>query len=238
MMRLRRIRLADHRGRDATVLLAPIGESIRRRHRDTDGRPVHNVRRIRGTGETHTDALFTRCPDPDELSRALITGDPEIDIEMTGRTTGSCDRIHLNGDGQILYSPSVIEVRYSPDGIECERRPLSVRPSNLVTPAVPVWSGLLLPRGDVIRRYALSRAYQVMHSNALEYDFLHGIAAYLDEKHSMVRIGSGRRGIGSLALERNGLKYRGFLDGRIRDDSMSLVLYLAAFELAMTEDGL
>ena len=156
MMRLRRIRLADHRGRDATVLLVPIGESIMRRHQDTAGRSVHHVRRIRGTGETHADALFAQYPDPDELSRALISGDPEIDIEMTGRATGSCDRVHLDGNGQILYTPSVLEARYSPDGIECERRPLSVRPSNLATPATPTWSGLLLPRCDVIRRYALT----------------------------------------------------------------------------------
>ena len=78
----------------------------------------------------------------------------------------------------------------------------------------------------------------MIHSNALEYDFLYGIAAHLDERQLMVRVGSGRRGVGPLIIERNGLKYRGFLDGRIQGDSMRLVLYLAAFELAITEDGL
>jgi len=236
MVRFRRIRLVDHRGRDAAVLLVPAGESLKRRHQDMDGRPVRSVRRVKGTPHTCPDTLLGRYPDPDELARSLIDGDPEIDLEMTGRTTGPCDRVHVDGDGEILYAPSILEVLYGLDGIEQERRPLSVRPSNLVTPTPPAWSGVLLPRGDVVRRYALTRAYQVMHTNALEFDFLYSIAAYLDERNAMAQIGSGRQGRGPLILERNGPKYRGFLDGRVQGDAMRLVLYLAAFELAMPED--
>jgi hypothetical protein len=84
-----------------------------------------------------------------------------------------------------------------------------------------------------------------MHTNALEFDFLHGIAAYLDERKLMAQVGSGRprnnrgrRGVGPLILERNGPKYRGFLEGRIQGDAMRLVLYLAAFELAAPEERL
>ena len=236
MVRFRRIRLADHRGRDATVLLVPVGESVKRRHQDTDGKRVRNVRRVRATVETCADALFAKYPDPDDLSRSLIDGDPELDLEITGRSTGPCDRVHIDGDGQILYAPSVVEVRCGPDGMECERRPLSVRPSNLVTPAPPVWSGVLSPRAEIMRQYALTRAYQVMHSNALEFDFLYGIAVHLDEMKAMARVGSGRRGNGPLTLERNGPKYRGFLNGRVQGDAMRLVLYLAGFELAVPEE--
>lgn len=238
MVRYRRVRLADHRGRDATVLLVPVAESVKRRHQDTDGRPVRSVRRVRATGRTRADVLFARYPDCDEFSRSLIDGDPELDLDITGRTTGPCDRVHIDGEGQVLYAPTVMEVRCDPDGMECERRPLSMRPANLVTPAPPVWSGVLTPRAEIIRQYALTRAYQVMHTNALEFDFLFCIAAHLDERRAMTQIGSGRRGNGPLILERNGPKYRGFLDGRVQGDAMRLVLYLAAFELAMTEDRL
>lgn len=203
-----------------------------------DGRPVQSVRRVRATGQTCAEALFAKYPDPDDLSRCLIDGDPEIDLDMTGRSTGPCDRVHIDGDGQILYAPTVMEVRCGPDGMECERRPLSMRPSNLVTPAPPVWSGVLTPRAEIIRLYALTRAYQVMHTNALEFDFLLCIAAHLDERKAMAQIGSGRRGNGPLILERNGPKYRGFLDGRVQGDAMRLVLYLAAFELAAPEQRL
>ncbi|MHB9038363.1 MAG: hypothetical protein ACYC64_17040 [Armatimonadota bacterium] len=238
MVRFRRIRLADHRGRDATVLLVPVGESIKRRHQNMNGLPVRSVLRVRATSDTCADRLLERYSDPDELARFLIDGDPEIDLEITSRATGPCDRVHIDGDGQVLYAPSVVEVRYGSDGIEQERRPLSIRPSNLATPAPPVWSGILLPRSDVIRTYALTRAYQVMHTNALEFDFLYSISAYLDEKKGMVQIGSGRRGNGPLILECNGPKYRGFLGGRIQGDAARLVLYLAAFELAAPETRL
>ena len=105
MVRLRRIRLADHRGRDATVLLMPVCEGVKRRHRDADGRPIRSVRRVRATRETCAGALLGRYPDPDELSRAIISGDPDIDLEMTGRTTGPCDRVHIDGNGQVLHAP-------------------------------------------------------------------------------------------------------------------------------------
>ena len=236
MVRVRRIRLSDHRGRDATVLLVPVGENTKRLHQDLEGKPVTNTRRIRATQRNSTEGLLARYPDPDELSRALIDENPDIDIEMTGRATGQCDSVHIDGDGKVLYAPSILEVRYGADRIEQERRPLTVRPSNLLSP--PAWSGTLLPHSDVLRTYALTRAYQVIHSNALEFDFLFGMAACLDERKGMAQVGSGRRGNGPLILERIGPKYRGFLDGKVQGDAMRLVLYLAAFELAMPEDRL
>jgi hypothetical protein len=105
-----------------------------------------------------------------------------------------------------------------------------------VTAAPPIWSGVLLPRDDIVREHAFTRAYQVMHSNALEYDFLYGIAHHLHERQAMVQVGSGRRGIGPLIMERGGPNYRGFLDGRVLDDAMRLVLYLASFELTAPEE--
>lgn len=235
MVRMRRIRLADHRGRDATVLLVPIVHSEHRRHRDMEGRPVVPARRVRATQETSAGSLLARWPDPEELVRALISEDPELDLETTGRSTGPCDRVYLDGEGCVLYAPSMVEVRYGPDGLEAERRPLSVRPSNLVTPVPPVWSGVMLPKEEVIRNHALTRAYQVMHTNALEFDFLHGIAAHLDARGAMVQVGSGRRGTGPLIPERNGTPHRGFLDGRVQGDAMRLVLYLAAYGLKEPE---
>lgn len=235
MVRMRRIRLADHRGRDATVLLVPIVHSERRRHRDMEGRPVVSARRVRATRGTNAETLLSRWQDPEELARALVSGDPELDLETIGRCTGPCDRVFLDGDGEILYAPSLVEVRYGPDGLEAERRPLTVCPSNLVTPVPPVWPDVMLPRQEVVRNHALTRAYQVMHTNALEFDFLHGIAAHLDAHGAMAQVGSGRRGTGPLILERNGIPHRGFLDGRVRGDAMRLVLHLAAFALKAPE---
>ncbi|MHB0999252.1 MAG: hypothetical protein ACYC27_08395 [Armatimonadota bacterium] len=235
MVGSRRIRLSDHRGRDAVVILLPVTDRIQNRYQDTEGRQVHRVRRIRSTVDTSIESLLEKYSDPDDLSHALVTGDPELDMELSGRAAGSCDRFHIDADGNLIYAPSIMEVRYDSSGIEEARRPITNRPANLVTAVPPVWSGVLIQREDAVRRYAFTRAYQVVHSNALEYDFLLSIASYLDERRSMVQVGTGRQGRGPLRTQRNGPRYRGFLDGRIQGDAMRLVLYLSVFELAASE---
>jgi hypothetical protein len=232
----RKIRLADHRGRDATVLLLPMSHSTARRCQDMETRLVKATRRIKVTTISHPDVLLKQYPDPDALARVLIDGDPEVDLELTGRIAGSCDRVYLGAGGEVIYTPSVVEVRYGSDGTETERRPRAMRPANTVSVTPPVWSGVLIPVSDAVKRYAFTRAYQVPHSNALEFDFLMGIASYLHERETMVQVGSGRHGRGPLILERNGPKYRGFLSGKVMGDSMRLILHLSGFELKPQEE--
>jgi len=100
---IRQLRLVDNRGRDATVLLLPVRMTETRQNQTLDGQPVRHLRRIKATADTHPDALYARYPDPDDLTRALIDGDPEIDRQAVGRATGPCDRVYLDGDGQLCY---------------------------------------------------------------------------------------------------------------------------------------
>ena len=235
MRRARPIRLADHRGRDATVLLLPLGHGETRNYQNLAGEKVQNRRRIKAPAETCADALLSRHSDPEELAHALLEGDPELDMETAGRVTGPCDRVHLDGDGKVLFAPSFVEVRCGPDGLEQERRPWTRRSSNLVTPAAPVWSGVLMDRGEAGRRHALTRAYQVRHTNALEFDFLYGLAKHLDSQRALVQVGSGNRGTGPLILERGGSPHRAFLDGRVQGNAMCLLLYASPFPLEAQE---
>lgn len=235
MRRARRIRLADHRGRDATVLLVPLGHGATRHYQNLAGTKVQNQRRVKATGATCADALLARHPDPEALARALLEGDPELDMETAGRATGSCDRVYQGGDGEVLFAPSFVEVVCGPDGLEQERRPWTPRPSNLVTPAAPVWSGVLLERGEALRRHALTRAFQLRHTNALEFDFFYGLAQYLNNRGVMAQVGSGRQGTGPLIFERGGAPCRAFLDGRVRKDAVRLILYASPFPLEATE---
>jgi hypothetical protein len=103
------------------------------------------------------------------------------------------------------------------DGNEIQRRPPELVPANLVPDRAPVWSGKLLSCQDAIARFAFTRAYQVRHGNALEYDFLFGLAAHLEQRESLVLVGSGPRGIGPLIPERNALPMKGFLAGKTQD---------------------
>jgi len=129
-----------------------------------------------------------------------------------------------------------VQVHYDGNGYETARRDPETVPANLVPDAPPVWSGRLLSLDEAVRRYAFTRAWQVRHTNALEYDFLHGLATYLESQGSLALVGSGPRGTGPLITERNATPMKGFLEGRTRGDSYLLVLHLAAFELRLPEE--
>jgi len=235
-MNLRRIWLADHRGRDAVVTLVPRQRNSEAQYADANGSRVRFSRVVKSTEATAWERLRSEHGDPELIAQALLSGDPEVDIETVGRQAGPCDRVFIDGQGRPLYSARPMEVLFNSNGNETSRRdPVDV-PANLVPDAPPVWSGRLLSRDEAVRRYALTRAFQVRHTNALEYDFLHGLAAYLEQQESLALVGSGPRGIGPLITERNATPAKGFLEGRIQGDRYLLVLHSAAFELRPPED--
>jgi hypothetical protein len=236
-MPLRKIRLADHRGREATVVLVPRRKPSCAGFTDPSGSPVRFSRLIKSTKKTDHAVLASRYADPDSLSRALIDGDPEIDLEAAGREAGPCDRVHVGADGKPLYAARIKEIVYDRDGNEIARREPVETPANMVPDAPPRWSGKLIPRAEAVLRYAFTRTYQVRHANSLEFDFLFGLARYLEERNAMALIGSGSKGTGPLILERNGAPMKGFLEGRTRGDMYLLTLHLAAFEFKPPEAG-
>ncbi len=230
-MNQRRIWLADHRGRNAVVALAPRRRCVETRYADADGSPVCFSRVVKSTDAAGWERLRAQHGDPELIAQALLTGDPEVDVETVGREVGPCDRVFIDGQGKPLYSASPVEVLYDSNGNETSRHdPVNV-PANLVPDTPPVWSGRLLSRDEAVRRYAFTRVWQARHTNALEYDFLHGLAAYLQQQDSLALVGSGPRGTGPLITERNTTPMKGFLEGRIRGDQYLLILHLAAFEL-------
>lgn len=67
--------------------------------------------------------------------------------------------------------------------------------------------------------------------DGLTFDFLFDLARTLGETDAMATVGSGPKGTGPLFLERNGVPYRGFLEGRIKEDTYLLILHLTNMEL-------
>lgn len=227
----RRIRLADHLGREATVWMVPCRVRDFTGSCNEAGEALWVTQRLKATDQSHPDVLAARWTDPADLARSLMTGDPELDLEQTGCKTGDSQRIWLDGDGQPIYVPKLEQVRHDEQGKIVQRRPLRARPGNLVPPAAPIWSGVILDRKDVLTRYALRRAWQLMHGNSLEYDFLLELARWLDKRGQMALVGRGRSGRSPLILARGARPCLGFLDGRVRGESLRLVLYLTAGEL-------
>ena len=236
-MGLRKMRLADHRGRDAIVVLVPRQVQRKVIPWDIDGHPIRFTRLVKATERTHWKAIRNRFADKDDIAQALIHGDPEINLEATGRETGPCDRVYVDGEGRPLYSAAMVEVVCDAEGRELERRDVQETPANLQPDIAPPWSGRLIPTTQTARRYAFTRAYQVRHTNGLEFDFLLGLAAYLESKNALALVGSGSEGRGPLILERNGTPLKGFLEGRTHGETYLLILHLASFELKGMEVG-
>jgi len=159
--------------------------------RAPDGGPVHFERIIKSPMDRSESVLRCQYKDDDSLARSLINGDPEIDMEAAGRVAGPCDRVWVDPEGVPLYAATMMEIVYGPDGVEKERRaPVDVKAN--VGEDMPLrWTGRFFEREEIFRRFAITRKFQILHSDGLTFDFLHRMAAALENKDALVSIGAG-----------------------------------------------
>jgi len=234
-----KIHISNATNRDATIVATstPAKEST---VPSKAGKPVSFRRYVAaGEGKLHEDLTKSLG---EVYSQNLIDSDPEIDLEMVGRTIDGTNTVLLDQENQPLFcAPEILEIIYGPDGKEVERRtPVEIAPN--VNEEVPIkWTGKLIPRADLVRKYGIKRTMQLRHVDGVTYDFLFAIAKELHEKDSVMLLAGGEGGKGPLVLQSNGSPYRGFLDGRIEGDTFLLLLHLSAMELkkpaAKTEKG-
>lgn len=232
------IRISDSRGRDARVRMESpqvTGDKVFQTH---DGRAVGAERLIKSHLQTEYESLRRECPEHRELAQFLINGDPEIDMEVAGRKTGPTDRVFLDPDEKLLYATSHMEILYDSDGLEIERREPTPMSANIDTESPLLWTGKVFSRSEAVHRFAFTRQYQLRHVDGLTFDFLFGIAAELDDADSLVLIGAGQQGKDPLIMERNGLPYRGFLEGRVAGEKYLLVLHLTHLELLLPPEAM
>jgi len=225
------IKLSDGRGRNARVRMESRQATPSLEYKTTDGQKATAARIIKTPLSKTYSHLRSRCNDDQELARLIMEGDPEIDLEAAGRKTGHTERILLDSQGQALYAASEMEIIRDYNGQEIERRPPVDTPANIEDESPLVWTGKMFKRSEAVRRFVFSRNYQVRHIDGLTYDFLFAIAKELAALDSLVIIGAGIAGREPLIVERNGLPYRGFLEGRIQDKKYLLILHLSHLEL-------
>lgn len=228
-MSLQRIHIANAGGRDATVLAvssSPASPPVSAK----DGVAV-SFRRYVAAGEGLLDAdLHARFEGA--YDKQLVDGDPEVDLEAVGRLIDSTQAVLIGSTGDPLYcAPEVVEVTLSPTGEETERRAPVDAPSN-VNDAVPIaWTGRLIPKSEMVRKFVVRRTMQVRHVDGVTFDFLNAMARDLADKESVVLIGAGEGGKGPLIFQLNGSPYRGFLEGRVDGERYQLLLHLSNMEL-------
>lgn len=186
---------------------------------------------IKGVAKHSIESLLKEHGDPDKLADALIESDPELDMEVTGQFLTASTRVFVNQDQKVVFRIKSKEFVFLPDGTLKEEREPKQLPPNVCIEAPLKWSGKFFPKKDVFSKFIFARKYQLKHTSGLTYDFLFDIAKKLDEKKSLMLIGSGAKGMGPLVFQEGGKPFRGFLEGRVENDKYLLLLHLSNLEL-------
>jgi hypothetical protein len=235
----RLISIADARKRDAQIeLVSPERPERVRWMRKGNGAPLKLERLIKTTEKTSYEALLARFQGESEaLGKALIEGDPEIDLEQVGRRLGNATRVWVGPEGNVLYAARVLSVVTGIDGTEKGRADFVDVEATVGEDQPPLlWSGRLMPIDQVVRRFALVRKVQLRHVNGLTFDFLLDMARELDREGKMLRIGAGPKAQLPLIFQTNGTPFHGFLEGRVEGETYRLVLHLSNLELKRVPD--
>ena len=225
------INLTDSRGRDARVNVESATISTEYRWIDVDEQQVGTKKILRATMAQDDSVLIEDAGGLDELAESLINGDPEVDVETFGRFLSETSRIYVDPEKEIVHHVKHWDVLHNPDGSERERRPKEQPEPNVASEIPLSWSGKLMKKADVYRKFVFSGKMQIQHVNGLTYDFLYTMAKDLSDAESLMLLGGGSKGAQPLVFRRGGLSYRGFLEGRIEGDKYALILHLSNMEL-------
>ncbi len=225
------INISNSKGRDAVVNTQSARIPVRVRWVDAQGRQASTVRLLKSTLRRDIRALEKSAGGMDKVAQSLVGGDPEVDIEIFGRSLRETSRVFIDPDGQIVHKVTQFEIVRNPDGSERERRPRKIAQPNTATETPLKWSGKLMKKAEVYNRFVFASKLQVVHVNGLTYDFLFGMARELEEQESLLLLGAGPKANQPLVFMRGGSAYRGFLEGRTQGERYCLVLHLSNMEL-------
>jgi hypothetical protein len=168
--------------------------------------------------------------DPEAIASAIITGNPEIDLKLTGRFVHGSSRVYIDQNLKPASSVSKKEIVYAPDGtVKEERVPKELMANILSEHALKV--GKLFPKKEFYNKLVFAKKYQLHHINGLTFDFLFELAKELHEKDALIMIGGGQKGNEPLVFQDGGKAYRAFLEGRVKGNSYLLIMHLSNLEL-------
>ena len=227
------INLSNSAGRDAVVTTESVSPSTQTRWLDPQSRQANSVRLIKSTTNHDIDALLAKEGDLSAVSKALISGDPEIDLENAGRFLTDTSRVYVDKNCGIVRNVHFMEIVKNADGTVREERPRKLSDTNISTDTPLLWSGVYVPKDTAVRKFVFSGKAQLHHVNGLTFDFLFGMAKELEERNSLMLLGAGPKSNQPLILRRGSTPYRGFLEGRTDGENYCLLLHFSNLELKL-----
>jgi hypothetical protein len=229
------INIANSNGRDAVVGSQTVKKPIKVRWLDEQGRQAQPARVMKSHTAHDLAALEKKAGAREKIPELLVSGDPEVDVELFGAMLKETSRVYVDPDGHVVHKVKQFEVIKNPDGTERERRPKKIAQPNCATETPLKWSGKLMKKKDVYNKFVFAGKRQIVHVSGLTYDFLFNMAKELEETQSLMLLGAGPKGVQPLVLTRGGQQYRGFLEGRTEGQKYCLILHLSNMELKKCE---
>jgi len=198
----------ENEGRSARVgLSAPPAEKV-----------MAPLEQVTNTGKIkRVQALNGQNSLPTVNAGQLMDGDPELDLQTAGRLMRDATAVYLDTTGRqpiIATDFKEVEVVYSIDGQEKERRARVFRTANVDT-TVPLKIVRRMAAAECLTRFVFRGMQQLVHTDGLTFDFLHGLARSLQESKSMALVGAGPKGAGPVVLRDGGTPFRAFLFGEV-----------------------
>ena len=228
---MRSINLSDEKKRDAVVGFESRLQGSRVHYVLKKGDRPNNIKLLKNTLENDTQALIKRYKSLEYLGKAIIEEDPDINFEKAGMILQALKSVYVDKNNNLIYNVHLEEITKAPDGSEKDRKPYVATESNINCEFPLRWTGKLIPKEEVVKKFVFSRKYQIKHVNSLTFDFLYNMAKSLDEKKSLMLVGGGTKGNAPLVFFHGGVSYRGFLEGRVKESSYCLILHLTNLEI-------
>ena len=228
---MRYINISNEKNRDAQVVYKAIPSPSKVHMAMESGEIVNNRRLLKGTSENSITTLLKQYEEPGKVAEAIISDDPDVDLELEGKTLSNTARVYINDDEKVVYKIRKNEQVFLPDGTMKEEREPRYLSANILNENPVKWTGKLMPRKKIYNKLVFNKNYQVCHVNGLTYDFLFAMAKDLADKDAMMMLAGGAKGNEPLVFNDGGKPYRAFLEGRIDGKKYCLIMHLTDLEL-------
>ncbi len=224
------VNISNAKNRDAVVAFEGLMPKRTVRYLDDRGRPVSTRKLLKSDVKHDLAEISKRRRKPATVAKALVSGDPEVDLESFGMFLADTSRVYVSERG-IVHVVEEFEVVTDPDGSVRERRPRKKEPQNINTDIPLRWTGKFIKKDEALRRFVFTNKKQLLHVNGLTFDFLYAMAKELDKKDALMLVRAGEKGDRPVIMNRGGKPYNAFLEGRVKGDSYCLLLHLSNMEL-------
>ncbi len=226
----RYIHIADAKGRDAEIIFNSKPKKPTVKLVTEKGEEVQSLRVLKGAVNNSFEGMSKSIGEGEAIAQAMITSDPEIDLNITGRFINGSSRVYIDQDLKPVSRITKKEIVHNPDGSVKEERVPKELLANILS-EIAVKPGKLFPKKDMYNKLVFAKKYQLHHINGLTFDFLFEMAKELHDKESLMMLGGGAKGNEPLVFQDGGKTYRAFLEGRVKDNTYVLLLHLSNLEL-------